>query len=445
MDTKNKLFISHIFSKFVISELRLILKNLSSVDIYYDINKDIDNPTLIFNISKVGKEYRLRRFIESDLLYTYNLVGYGSYQNDFKYKEIPEEIIGNLKDLLSYINFNKRFKVIKECINLDNIDYDLLVGDSNPKKLPYNKYYLDTNDTFGYDQNKIIKWAVEDYLKVFKHALNYLEINYKEVKSEIIWFYYGIKFETKVNSFGQIKYGVCYGINTIPLEKVAWDNGVLIGEVQKIYRKDINPSSSWLINNLINYILAVNILNKKVFVENKNSTHIVKIDDTKNFTDFTDLLIGKNVIHGGDPTYIIDNVFESEKEIQIWITGSLYLKSQFPNIDNIEKSSKEILFNLDVNIISKLRNLGLEYIILSYYGFREMYVHPNTYKHTSMNAWRFNNPIVLNIIDERVEYYHLRNNEKLPYPRIWLNDDSLLVEVEPNKLNNYYYKVELVK
>lgn len=444
MSREPRQFITKLFNKFTISELRLILKNEGSVDLYYDITNDIiAGPTLIFNISKFGKDYKLIRYIQSDDLYDHNLIGNYHYGAGFgKHNIIEEEIIDSLSNILARINFKKSFKVIKEIINIENIDHQLLVGDSNPNNLPFNKYYLDTNYAFEYNPNKIHKWYDEDYFRVFKHALNYLGINYKEVKSEIIWFYSGIKFITTVDSFGWIGYGVCYKLGTTPFEKVECDQwGNLTGKIQSIYRRDINQSSSWLIANLIDYILAVNILNST----SKTGQYgkLIKCENFDDLIDISTILINKKILHSGDPTYIIDSVFDNYNDQDEWINGSKYLKSQFPSIDKIEKESKKILLSIDSNIISKLKELGLDNVIIGYYGFREMYVHPNPYNHSSMNAWRFNNPIVLNIELEEVEYHHLHNNKTLPYPRIKFDGKDLLVEAGQNKLRKYCYKIPL--
>lgn len=427
-----KLFISKIYKKVTISELRLILKIDNTVDLFYNIYNDIDGPTLIWNITKVGKEYKLTRHISSNEIYTHNLV---TNCND---EEVPKEKIGTLKEVLAYINFHKAFKISKEIIDSEKIDYKLLIGDSNPKNLPFNKYYLDKNNTFEYYQDKITYWYEDDYFKVFKHALEYLGIKYKQVKHIIIWWYLGQKFETKVNSFGQISYGICYGIYTKAIENHNHCN--IMGKVKNLRLHDIRSTSSWILEELINCIITVNIINN-VGIYNT----IKKVKKFNDFNDISTILVNKKILHSGDPSYVIDKVFDGHKDRKEWIKGSMYLKSKFPNIDKICCMAKESLLDLDPNIISKIKELGIKNVILGYYGFRELYVHPDPYKYSSFNCWRFNDPITIDTETGIITYHHLHNNEKVYYPRIKFNEKELYVEAYQHILVDYVYRIPLEK
>lgn len=442
-EQEQKPFITSVYGKITISELRLILKTKGSIDLWYDVyfggDDTVDGPSLIWNISKIGKEYKLIRYLSIGILRNHNLVGNYVYNSNRSEEYIPEEIIGNLKTILTYINFHKHFKVVKELINPDNIDIIAMVGDSNSKSLPFDKYYRDENYSFENDSCKIFKWYQEDYFRVFKHALEYLGISYKPDKFGITWWYLGQKFITKVESFGQIGYGVCYRLDTIAIERHSWntwDN--LSGPIKKIRLHDIKSTSSWLSYELLDCILAVNILKSGTIFMGAT-----KISEFNGLKDISTVLINKKILHAGDPTYVVDSVFDEYGDKDQWIKGSRYLKSQFPDINKICEEAKNFLLELDQNIISKLKELGIKNVILGYYGFREMYVHPNPYNHSSMCAWRFNNPITLNVETGVVEYHHLHNNEKLQYPRIKIIEQELLVEAYVRKLIDYCYRIPL--
>lgn len=431
-------FIISLYGKITLSELRLILKNKGTIDLWYDVYDDVVNgPSVIWNITKVGKEYKLTRYLSSAGLYNYNLVRNYTHKIINAQEEIPEEIVGQLKDVLKYINFLKSFKVIRELINIDNIKHNQLVGNSNTNDLPFDKYYKNMNKFSEDDPNKIFKWFEEDYFRVFKHALNYLGIEYKQDKYGITWWYLGQKFISKVKSFGQIGYGVCYSLTTQAIEKYKFDNfGNYTGPVTSIKRFHIRSSTNWLSSELLEYILAVNILKSgKVY------NGVTKCEEFNGLTDLYTLLVNKKILHPGDPTYVVDSVFDGYNDKDQWIKGSRYLKSRFPDINKICKEAKNLLLELDPEIISKLKDVGVQNIILGFYGFREMFVHPNPYNHSSMICWRFNNPITLDTETGKVEYHHLQNNEKLPYPRMKIADKEVLVEAYQNALIDYCYRI----
>ena len=173
--------------------------------------------------------------------------------------------------------------------------------------------------------------------------------------------------------------------------------------------------------------------------------NVTQNKDYYNGLFINNFLSDDGIMHPGDPSYIVDSVFDDcPNDKYDWLGKNKYwLSSEKIKPEIIEKEALKKLLELDSNIIEKLRNLKFKNIIIGYYGYREIYCHPNPRKHSAFNCWRYNNPIVLNIETGLVEYYVMHNNDKFSYPEAKILNNKLLVQFKPDILYNWCYEIPL--
>ena len=111
------------------------------------------------------------------------------------------------------------------------------------------------------------------------------------------------------------------------------------------------------------------------------------------------------------------------------------------NLTIYYKINNEITPVFDIK--RKLIEYGFKRIIIGYFSYKDMYVHP--VDHSSMSSWRFVNPFVLDLESSTVTYEVLRNNEILPYSNAKIKDDKLLVKapIHIPSTHSYGYVIDL--
>ena len=136
--------------------------------------------------------------------------------------------------------------------------------------------------------------------------------------------------------------------------------------------------------------------------------------------------------------YYPDDCWESDKEKEEYKNKGYKFFSDKPNFEEI-CSRLEILFG--INVKNKLHELGYTKVILGYFNYLDMYIHP--VRHSSVSSWAYSNPFVLDIESGKVTYEVLRNNVVLGYNEVKIKDDTLMVTATVPSDNKYGYIIDL--
>ena len=402
-----------------LKDVRRILTDKNHIILHYKVGDEI---TPVFEVTReiVGRkaQFRIYSFMDIELaLQEKYLKWYSNKADDFK----DNSFIGDRKEIYARINFTKnvylKFTEDDFIVGLDNKFNDLieLLKPINIDRLPYDKYH---KSNYNSTNSSDIRWTPELYVKCFNVSLNYLGIKFQYEPDKITWWYMGYILTTKIVSFGWLGVGTCYRPTT------SISNKKLNLELAQS-----NHLSNWIHNSILGPINVINLFHN--IGEFSDYEKLVDYNDAKFATDpFTEL--------EGDNTYYPDNCWKNEVDKKYYIDKGFKLFSDKPDFEKI-CFSLEIIFGKDIK--QKLINLGYDKIIVGYFSYLDIYVHP--VDHSSMSSWRYTNPFILDLKSGTVTYEILRNNDVLPYPEAKIHEGKVLVTKNVPSSSRYGYILDL--
>lgn len=407
-----------IFIEAKLKDIRRTLTDKNLLELYYMVDNKI---TLVFSVTREVVERKARFQIYSHLdieyaLQNYFLKWYSNKVHDFE----ANSYFGDRKDVYSRINFTKKvFLKYTKGDFLPELEEQFpkvieALYEINVDKLPYNEYYkTNYNSTNGAN----IKWTPALYIECIWACLEQLGIKFIAANDTITWWYLGYTMTTKIKSFGWMGAGTCYKpITTVNDKKI-------MSELSN------ETSRHWVWSAIFKPLATINLLNG--IGKFSDYTHLIDFHKTKFITEtFPELESGH--------TYYPDDCWESDKEKEEYKNKSFKFFSDKPNFEEI-CLRLEIMFG--INVKNKLLELGYTKVILGYFSYLDMYIHP--VKHSAVQSWRYTNPFVLDIESGKVTYEILRNNDVLSYNEVKIKDDVVMVTATVPSDNKYGYIIDL--
>lgn len=407
-----------IFRESKLKDIRRTLTDKNILELYYIIDNKI---TLVFSVTReiVGRKAQFHIYSHLDVEYALQnsfLKWYSNKAHDFE----GNSYFGDRKDVYARINFTKKvfMKYHEEDFILDLEEQFPKVIDTlkviNIDNLSYKEYFKTMQNTIN---DVKIYWTKALYIKCIWTCFEQLGIKFIAANDTFTWWYLGYTMSTKIVSFGWLGAGTCYRpITTVNDKKI---NSELLSK----------ESSHWVWNSIFKPLATINLLNG-----------IGVFSDYVQLTDFnkTKFITGTFPELESGNRYYPDDCWESDKEKEEYRNKNYKFFSDKPNFEEI-CSRLEILFG--INVKNKLLELGYTKVILGYFNYLDMYIHP--VRHSSVSSWAYSNPFVLDIESGKVTYEVLRNNDVLGYNEVKIKDDTLMVTATVPSDNKYGYIIDL--
>lgn len=401
-----------------LKDVRRIITDKNHIILHYKVGDEI---TPVFEITReiVGRkaQFRIYSFMDIELaLQEKYLKWYSNKANDFK----DNSFIGDRKEIYARINFTKNvyLKFTEDDFIIDISEESRNIFDIlkpiNINSLPYDQYYkTDYNST----QSRSIIWTEKLYMECIMAGLTHLGIKFIAANTTVTWYYLGYTMTTKIVSFGWLGQGTCYRPDTNINDK-------------KIMAEYLGQRmNTWTDKTIFGPLNAINLFH-----------NIGKYSDYTKLTDFDKLNFVTSTfteLEGGN-AYYPDNCWKNEVDKKYYIDKGFKLFSDKPDFEKI-CFSLEIIFGKDIK--QKLINLGYDKIIVGYFSYLDIYVHP--VDHSSMSSWRYTNPFVLDLESGTVTYEVLKNNDVLPYPEAKIHEGKVLVTKNVPSSSRYGYILDL--
>ena len=396
-----------VFLLMKLKDIKRMLTLKNTITIYYKIDNEI---TPVFDILRrlEGRKalFELRSYVDIDFAIQEKfLKWYTTKPEEFKNRMF----IGNRKDIYSRVNFIKNvyYKYTEEdfIIDLEEKRFQLftILDIINTEYIPYDSYYKTNYNTIN---GVGVKWTPALLSQCIVATLKHLGLKFQYLPDKIIWWYLNYTLTTRIVSFGWLEAGTCYRPSTT----------IDCKKANTIYTS-INQSRNIIIGSIEDPINCINLIhNIGKYSEYEILENFENLDYVTNRIEELKNLDGNNI-------YYPDNCWKNEEEKKEYQSRGYKLFSDKPDFEKI-CLKLEIIFGIDIK--RKLIEFGFKKIILGYFSYKDMYVHP--VDHSSVSSWAFSNPFVLDLESGIVTYEILRNNEILPYPKAKIKEEKIYIE-----------------